>query len=78
MKDIIFSTQFDNQRVTVLICHPSGTAGAGYFVYFNKYYQGTLVKYQGAWVLHSIKQRLTPDHIAILGARVEKELAKDS
>ncbi len=65
----------DEEKVAV-INSPFGASGekGGIHVYIDKYFQGSMFKRQGKWVLLGPNVTLTTDDILIIGDMIEEKL----
>lgn len=70
MKDIELLCPFGDDRKKVYISHNQAGSG-GYQLLIDSYYQGDLVKKNGAWLLLSNTNNLTADDIQILGELID-------
>ena len=56
-----------------LVAADHGGGPDGYFIYLNNYYQGTIAKRNGVWVMPDADKIFTPKIIARLGELLEEK-----
>lgn len=73
MGEITFKQQHNGAIRNFELSNPSGGSD-GYFVYIDRYYQGTIVKLKGEWVGHmNDRCLLTDEEIQALGKMVDEQ-----
>lgn len=74
LKRIMFTAHYGDVQKKVELFEPLGSADGGCHVMIDHFYNGTLVKLKGEWVLHYNKTDLYSEDILILGAIIDEQL----